>query len=701
MRSSHCVICPCKENSEMALSNELKTQIRDAFMSLKDAMDGFQLRGSQNKMIAEISKTLAGEYPDSNRILCVEAPTGTGKTFAYLLSAIPIAKANGKKLIISSANVALQEQLLIKDLPEAKKYCPVDFQYELVKGRSRYVCIRNLISLVEETAGDDLLSNANLLFDEPPKAYQMKAMKDLLSDYSAEQWNGEIDDLTRAPEHNLWGKIACNRFTCTAKNCEFYNDCAFFKSRKKIAKADVIVANHDLVLADLSTGNTVLPNVDESIFIFDEAHHLNAKALSHFSLSVSTEFMKSSIRQTKGVIEQICKLSQQEVIDINIKQMDDYLQDLTTLFKSLSFDEDVHLFNQGQVDSAVAEISQHLDTLNTGNLTRFTHLKDSWTDYLRINPLDKQISDTLNNAIGECEQHMIGINELLSSFLQTDNAKQSPYSRWISKSITNKKTNYTLNSAQTDISGNLNDLIWSKVAGCVLTSATLSSLGSFDRLNKQLGLVKTENQYLRLPSPFSFEQVPFIVAKFNANPTQIYEHTQEVASQLLMRIDDNEGTLVLFASNKQMQMVADLVENKLKPNLLVQGEYSKKLILEKHIHLRKQGQGSVIFGLDSFSEGVDLKGDNLTHVIIVKLRFSVPNSPIDKTLSDYLQSQNRNPFMEISLPDASLKLIQACGRLIRTETDTGKITIFDNRLTTKFYGKQLLAALPNYKIIIE
>jgi len=328
-------------------------------------------------------------------------------------------------------------------------------------------------------------------------------------------------------------------------------------------------------------------------------------------------------------------------------------------------------------------------------------LKDSWTDYQRIKPVDKSISDTLNNIIGECEQHMISIHELLTSFLATDSIDKSPCSRWINKNTVNKKSNYTLNSAQTDISTNLDALIWSKVAGCILTSATLSSLGSFDRLNKQLGLVKAENQYLRLPSPFNFEQVDFIVAKFKANPTQIYEHTQEVALQLLNRIDNNKGTLVLFASNKQMQMVADLVENKLEPNLLVQGEYSKKLILEKHTNLRKQGQGSVIFGLDSFAEGVDLKGDNLTHVVIVKLRFSVPNSPIDKTLSDYLQSKNRNPFMEISLPDASLKLIQACGRLIRTETDTGKITIFDNRMVTKFYGKQLLNALPNYNIIIE
>ncbi|WXU00709.1 MAG: ATP-dependent DNA helicase DinG [Catillopecten margaritatus gill symbiont] len=681
----------------MALSDDLKGQIRDAFISLKEDMDGFQPRGSQNKMIAEISKTLTGEYPNSNRILCVEAPTGTGKTFAYLLSAIPIAKANKKKLIISSANVALQEQLLLKDLPEAQKYCPVEFQYQLVKGRSRYVCIRNLINLVEDTAGTD----ENLLFDEPPGEYQMREMSTLLEDYSAKQWNGEIDDLTRAPDHGVWGKIACNRFTCNAKSCEFYDDCAFFKARKKITQADVIVANHDLVLADVSTGNTVLPNVDDSIFIFDEAHHLNSKALSHFSMSASTEFMKSSIRQVKGVSEQIAKLTEQDVIEIDIKQMDDYVQDLVLLFKGLSFDDEVHLFNQGQVDSAVAEIAEHLNTLTTQNLARFVLLKDSWTDYQRINPVDKSTSDTLGNAIGECEQHMIGINELLTSFLATDNADKSPCSRWISKSIANKKTNYTLNSAQTDISTNLDTLIWSKVAGCVLTSATLSSLGSFDRLNKQLGLLKAENQYLRLPSPFSFEKVDFIVAKFNANPTQIYEHTQEVASQLLKRIDSNEGTLVLFASNKQMQMVADLVEQKLEPHLLVQGEYSKKLILEKHLNLRKQGQGSVIFGLDSFSEGVDLKGDNLTHVIIAKLRFSVPNSPIDKTLADYLQSQNRNPFMEVSLPDASLKLIQACGRLIRTETDTGKITIFDNRLVTKFYGKQLLNALPDYNIVIE
>ena len=684
------------------LSDTLKTQIRQSFEAAKNSMPDFKIRRAQNKMIAEISKTLSGEYADSNPILCVEAPTGTGKTMAYLLSAIPIAKANKKKLIVSSANVALQEQLLNKDIPEVQKYCTVDFEYALVKGRSRYLCVRNLINLVEDNTHENALFDNAALWDAPPGKYQLDQLGEMLEDYSDKKWNGEIDDLEQTPDGALWQKIACNRFTCTAKNCEFYNDCAFFKARKKITKADVIVANHDLILADLSTGNTILPDVDESIYIFDEAHHLNRKALSHFSLSSGTEFIKTSVRQTQSVSDQVCKITQQDTLDIPIKSIDDYLANLTELFKQLDFDEEIHLFEQGVVDAPIQSVCQNLLTIVGTVHTQFDNLKVSWSDYLKIKIVEKITVDPINNALGECEQHLSSILLLLSSFLQTDEPAQAPHSRWIEKTtLPNKKNNYLLNSAQIDISHNLNQLIWSKVAGAVLTSATLSSLGSFNRLNQQLGLVKSENQYLRLPSPFNFDAVDFIVANFKNSPTQVYEHTQEVATQLLQRINCDEGSLVLFASNKQMQMVADLVEQKLGCDLLVQGEFSKKRILEKHIRLRKQGKGSVIFGLDSFAEGVDLKGDNLTHVVIVKLRFSVPNSPIEKTTQDYLQSQNRNPFMEISLPDASLRLIQACGRLIRTETDTGKITIFDNRLTTKFYGKQLLAALPGYNIVIE
>ena len=424
------------------LSDELKAQIRDSFIALKSDMSDFNVRPSQNKMIAEISKTLCGDYSDSNKILCVEAPTGTGKTFAYLLSGIAIAKANKKKLIVSSANVALQEQLLLKDIPEAQKYCQVDFEYALVKGRSRYVCIRNLINLCEDSATDNTLFDSSLLFDEPPGKYQLEEMGELLEDYSAKKWNGEIDDLMRAPDHTIWQKINCNRFTCTAKSCEFYQDCAFFKARKQITKADVIVANHDLVLADLATGNTVLPDVDDSIFIFDEAHHLSSKALSHFSLSTGTEFIKTSIRQAKGVSDQMCKITEQDVPDINIKQIDDYLSDLSTLLKTLDFDEDIHLFDQGMVDQPIKDISKNLFISVSNIQNKFCVLRESWANYLKIKVIDKSIGDPINTASGECEQHLSSIVELLSSFLKSDDSAQSPHSRWIEKNtLANKKIN--------------------------------------------------------------------------------------------------------------------------------------------------------------------------------------------------------------------------------------------------------------------
>jgi ATP-dependent DNA helicase DinG len=177
------------------LTTELKAQIRQSLEAAKNDMPDFKIRQAQNKMIAEISKTLSGEYPDSNPILCVEAPTGTGKTMAYLLSAIPIAKARKKKLIVSSANVALQEQLLNKDMPEVQKYCSVDFEYTLVKGRSRYVCVRNLINLVEDKSSDNELFDNAALWDAPPGKYQLDQLGEMLEDYSAKKWNGEIDDL--------------------------------------------------------------------------------------------------------------------------------------------------------------------------------------------------------------------------------------------------------------------------------------------------------------------------------------------------------------------------------------------------------------------------------------------------------------------------------------------------------------------------
>jgi ATP-dependent DNA helicase DinG len=401
-------------------------------------------------------------------------------------------------------------------------------------------------------------------------------------------------------------------------------------------------------------------------------------------------------------MDQICKITHQDSVESRIDAIDTLSSELNAPLSELDYADDIHLFGLTGVDDVIMNSAQNLAISMSTAYADFSEKKDDWQAFCKSNHQEQATLDNLNNIIGQNEQNLSSIVSLLGAFTQSTNPDKPPPSHWIEKSImANKKTNYHLNSAKIDVSNHLDTLIWSKAAGVVLTSATLTALGSFDRLNQQLGLKEKDNKYLRLASPFDHQSVDFIVAKMKSNPTQAFEHTQELAKELKKRINQELGTLVIFASNNQMQMVADLVEQSLDCSLLIQGEYSKKRILEKHIGLRRQSKGSVIFGLDSFAEGVDLKGDNLNHVMIAKLRFSVPTSPIEKTTQSYLESQGRNPFMEIALPDASLRLIQACGRLIRTETDTGKITIFDNRLTTKFYGKQLLNALPGYHVVIE
>ena len=345
------------------LNPKLKQQIRSSFEGAKNQLNNYSNRSSQNKMIAEISKTLMGEYPESNPLICVEAPTGTGKTMAYFASCLPIAIALKKKLVIASANVALQEQILNKDIVEATKYSSVDFEYALAKGRSRYVCIRNLINLTEENSNSTSLFEDALLWDEKPTKTDLDTLSEMADNYSTKRWSGEIDDLETPPENSLWQKIACNRFTCNSKNCEFYNDCSFFKARKKASQSDVIIANHDLVLADIINGNNVLPDVEDCIFVFDEAHHLSQKALSHFSTGGSTEFMKTSIRQSQGSIDQIIKITRSKTSKSYIEKVDEALKELTDLISELDYKDDIFLFPITGIPNEIKNLTKQLFVL--------------------------------------------------------------------------------------------------------------------------------------------------------------------------------------------------------------------------------------------------------------------------------------------------------------------------------------------------
>ena len=685
------------------LAQETKDIIKQAFTNVKTSMPNFVVRFAQNKMIAEISNTLS--HTNEHHMICIEAPTGVGKTVAYLLSGIPIAKSQKKTLIISTATVALQEQLINKDLPDVQKYSRLDFSFDLIKGRGRYVCIRNLTHLAQGQEQTTLFEQADSQHNKLLTKQQKKQLGRLEQQYSQKTWDGELDTLTKPLEPQVWQKIQCNHGSCGAKQCDFYQHCCFFNARKHIFASDVLVANHDLILADLLAGNNALPSPNEAMYIFDEAHHLPQKSLNHFASQLSLNSIDNDLKNQLPLVEHLSQMQNKPNLltefKLAVKPLTQAKNDLVNYLTNYHFEENIYLFKLGNINDDYRQLCQQILDFHKPLLHLIEQLSEQFTQDKKQQSLEATTIEFIQTQLSMAQHYYDNSLLCLNHILTQNMTDKPPIGRWIEqKSLSNKKIDYLLHTAKIDISADLKQLLWDNCHSAVLTSATLSSLGSFTRFNSQLGINENNGGHLRLPSPFDCANVPFIIANLSALPTDEQYNTQ-VADELLKRLDDNEGSLVLFTSYTQMQAVTDLIEDKLPTHLMLQGEYAKQTILDKHKSLRDKNQGSIIFGLDSFYEGVDLPRHYLTHVVIIKLRFSVPNSPIERTTQDYLSSQNQNSFYQTSLPDASLKLIQACGRLIRSEQDSGKITIFDRRLVTKNYGQQLLKALPGYKIIVE
>ncbi len=682
------------------LDDAIKNIIKQAFSNIKNKMPNFVVRYTQNKMLAETAKTIINA--NQNNIICIEAPTGVGKTIAYLLSAIPIAKHLEKTLIISTATVALQEQLIDKDLPDIQKYSLLDFNFKLVKGRSRYVCIRNLTHIAQNKQQATLFDNYDA---KDLNKFQKNRLNKLLSKYDAKSWNGEIDSLDYKIDNKTWNKVQCNHNTCGAKQCDFYHNCCFFNARKHIFSFDVLVANHDLVLADLISGNNALPMPSNAIYIFDEAHHLGQKALSHFQYEISLTSISFGLENHTKIIAQLSKLTRNNELLTKFSDLADKVitikNTLSGLLDNYSYNDDnIFLFRLGIIDDNYRNLCEQLLNECKNLFSIVNSIINNYTNYQKTHTLEQAMVDNIKLNISIIEQYFISIIKTLELILIIDNKDKTPNSRWVLKlDLANNSVDYVLYTAKIDIANDLKIMLWDECSSAILTSATLSSLGNFDRLSSQLGLLNNSD-YFRLSSPFDFTKVNFIIANIASLPND-KNYDAVVAKKLLKIIAKKYGTLVLFTSNKQMQAVAQLIADNIGIALIMQGEASKQDILNKHKKLIDNNKASVIFGVDSFYEGVDLPYNYLTHVIIVKLKFSVPSTPIEKTNSDYLESKNINSFIVNSLPDASLKLIQASGRLIRSEIDTGKITLLDRRIITKQYGKQLLSSLPNFNIIIE
>ncbi|EPJ48117.1 MAG: helicase, putative [Osedax symbiont Rs1] len=704
------------------LSNSLKKVIQTSYRQFLQKRE-LKPRYGQKQMIAHVARTLGSIESDHNNertsdhhVCMIEAGTGTGKTMAYLLSAIPIAKAKDCKLVLSTATVALQEQLINKDLPELNKITDWQTNYILAKGRGRYFCLAQAEKYIDNQDGMGQMAlyedELAIKLDENTVAFY----RDIMASYTSGEWDGDKDSLTMEIADDVWRPLTSDHTRCTNRHCDHFNACPFYKARDALDKADVIVANHDLVLADLSLGGgAILPDPGNTIYVFDEAHHLGQKTTGHFAynlrLKSSIKWLKNSVRQLDQLLDecdqhpslvQYVERMEFPRRDLEIA-LEQWLQLVRTLFTSQQPDRDRMRFPNGLIPESIMLQAAAVASSAEKWAMKAEQIVDVLKEALdgSVAEIDRSIAERWYPIVGLLWSRGQSMYCLSESYSQLDDPKSSPTARWVNALDTMDGTDFECRSCPVSAAETLKEYLWDNCYGAVLTSATMTALSRFDRAMSDLGL-PNDTLCAQLPSPFDYATAAtLIIPAMDVDPSKPELHTEAVIKYLNDKLASADAVLVLFSSWRQMGAVLEAMTSSIRDNILAQGDLSKNQILRQHRAQIDSGKPSIIFGLASFSEGVDLPGKYLTQVIITKLPFGVPDDPVDATMSEWIENSGGNAFMQWTVPATSMRLTQAVGRLLRSETDTGEVVLLDRRVVTRRYGRQLLDALPPFRRQIE
>lgn len=703
------------------LSPELKETIQTAYSEYLNARD-LKARSGQKHMLAHIARTLSdvelsadGERQGAAPIAVVEAGTGTGKTIGYALSAIPIAQHFDKRLVIATATVALQEQVVQKDIPDILASSGLSFNAVLAKGRGRYLCLQRLEQSIQMQEG---AVTALSLFEETMAEDEaaLQVYTDMLDQFGRGQWNGDRDQWPDRLEDELWRPVTSTHRECLNRRCPHFQNCPFYETRKELEDADVIIANHDLVMADLALGGgVILPAPAQTIYVFDEGHHLPDKGLSHFASQLP---FKQTLNQIEGWRKQLPKVRLELAYGDTEETMLDQLEAAMG---------DAHLCLT-DAWGALAPVRQRLD----GHLSTLTVHDPDWLAQTQalLAPLEQPLKQLCNTLLrldesvrkrlsasqdvdekGRLEQTLplLGrwmgraepARDLVVSWLQEDKPEAPPTARWFDNIDLPDYQDLVLNASPVSAQSILRQHIWNRCFGAIVTSATLTIAGDFNRFALQSGLPEHAG-YLQVSSPFDYQsrvvaRVPAIACDGGlreAHTTAMIEAVQEY-------LPTSTGNLVLFSSRQQMNEVYRGLSADWQERVTLQDALPKNALINHHRERLESGQGSTLFGLASLAEGVDLPGNYLTHLMIAKLPFATPDDPILSTLSLWLEQRGSNPFAQVSLPTAIIRLVQACGRLIRNESDSGTLWFMDRRLIDKRYGTLVRQSLPDYRWEVE
>ena len=696
------------------LTDALKESIREAYTRIKDGLPGFRARPAQTRMIAEVARALS----QSGGAAVIEAPTGTGKSMAYLIAGAEVARAQKKKLLIATATVALQEQLVERDIPLYLKLNGSEAKVAIAKGRGRYLCPRNL-RMASGSLGDSgqmgLGFDADLaLWSKPPAERDKQVLRKLTDAFDRNEWNGDMDAAPETPGDMLRAMITTSAGGCTGRRCAQFMVCPFFAARRAVADADIIVANQDLVLSDLTMpgddenwGGVILPKPDDTLYVFDEAHHMPGKTIDRGASDVPLGTVVRQISRLGRQVHAAYSLTDKEVIGKltldagkeKLQELSDALEDLEREIRQswLPDPAETEPMYRGSLGQLPETWVQHATLLYiaTSEIQRWlTAVRRTVTEMSEGGPTQEALSRELGMALERIDRQV----RTWRAWSSDDPEQAPPLARWVTLSSDQQ---LVCHASAVSAGALLRMILWDNGSAAIMTSATLSAGGNFRGFADAVGL-PDDAVTMSLPSPFDLSvQARLEVPALSALPDARELHAQAVTDWLAEHLDWDAGNLVLFTSRAKLERVLQRLPIDKVRKVRAQGSLAKTQLIAEHIAAIESGKGSTLFGLASFGEGLDLPGKLCETVVITQLPFAVPTDPVGATYAEWLESRGRNPFLEVAVPEATRLLTQYCGRLIRSETDRGRIVLLDRRVVTRHYGSQMLKALPPFQRVIE
>lgn len=675
--------------------------LTDAYTKLENS-SGIVPRPAQVQLSSEMLEAIHKKVP-----FIGEAPTGTGKTIAYLMAALAAQQSTGSPVLVATGTKALQEQLISNDVPRLVQLgLLAASDVAIAKGMGNYICLTRADVLLEDA--NQVSLDLGYVSDSVVHA-NLPEVELALQYFHQDSWNGDFDTFPATLSPDTKRAIGVSSDSCTKKNCPKYSSCPYFSAKAKISNRKLVVTNHDLLLLDFSLSAQHDGPGDRAVdippyhLIIDEAHHLPEKAIKAGAAAGQLTQLLTYLPRLQGAQTLITKNAalvaflREHRVDASMLEKTDFTMALRSLIFSL-MDIDVGeaaeviRFPQGVLPEPVAvQVANTLERLQP-LMNAFKAINSVLKDADPSNALTKTLRD-VQNRIFDVQKLSKAVEQCLIQFSAPEG-----YAKWFVKS------GDQLGIFATPLEGYwvLNEIFWpsKRVVSASMVSATLKDTNGFKRYLTKIGAPK-QTLTVTLPYTFDYEKSKLALLKLKNTPKphERKNFISEIKGVFAKRINPSEGTLVLFPSWALLRETLPFLQATFGEQFIkAQGSLGLKVLVENHKRDIDAGIGSALVGVSTMSEGLDLPGAYCTHVIITALPFAMPGSPVEEEHAEILGTRY---FYERALPDALNRLSQMIGRLIRRETDVGTITVLDTRLASTQYGRAMLRALPPYTVVNE